>query len=146
MHNELDEDRKILPLFCKKWSAYRISVLQKKHEGGTIVYMTNVWWGGILPTHLGYSWRWISHLCTDHRKLNDSLHKTQFSSKSQLAPFYKTGAMFPGGKCYWLSINITNISKTVMWITRLVRLLSEHLNVPQLVVCIVFFCFVLFIY
>jgi len=33
-------------------------------------------------------------------QLNDSLHITQFSSKWQVAPFYKMCAMFPGGKCY----------------------------------------------
>jgi hypothetical protein len=40
LHNELDEDRKTLPVFCKNGTTHKISVLQEKQEGGTIVRMT----------------------------------------------------------------------------------------------------------
>jgi hypothetical protein len=41
LHNELDKERKILPLFCKKGTTHKISVLQEKQGGGTVVHVTD---------------------------------------------------------------------------------------------------------
>jgi hypothetical protein len=57
----------ISPLFCKKGTTHKISILQDKQEGGSILDMTNRLRGRMSPTCLGYSWRWSCQLFTYHR-------------------------------------------------------------------------------
>jgi hypothetical protein len=59
----------ISPLFCKKGTTDKISILQEKH-------MTNGLRCRISPTYLCYSWRWTCHFFTYHRGplVDDLLH------------------------------------------------------------------------
>jgi hypothetical protein len=45
----------IFPLFCKKGTTHKISILQEKQESGSVLHMANALRGKISPTHLGYS-------------------------------------------------------------------------------------------
>jgi hypothetical protein len=58
----------ILPLFCKKGTTHKISTLQAKQEGHSILHMTNAFRHRISPTYLGYSWRCSCHPFTYHRR------------------------------------------------------------------------------
>lgn len=54
------------PIFCKKRIIYKISILQKKQEGGSFLHMTNNLKDRMSPTYLGYPWRQSCHLPTYH--------------------------------------------------------------------------------
>jgi hypothetical protein len=56
-----------LSLFCIRGTIQKISILQKKQEGGSILHMTKASRGRISPPPLlGYIWGWSYHLCMYH--------------------------------------------------------------------------------
>jgi hypothetical protein len=43
------------PYFCKKGTTHKISIVQQKQEGGSILHMTGALTGRMSHTHLDYS-------------------------------------------------------------------------------------------
>jgi len=55
------------PAFLKG-STHKISFLQEKQQGGSVLHMTNALTGRISPTYLHYSWRWSYHVLPYHTR------------------------------------------------------------------------------
>jgi hypothetical protein len=68
----------VAPL-SKKGTTQKISILQEKKEGGSILHVTNSVTDRISSTYTGYSCRWSCHLFTCHREPLVEWFATQLS-------------------------------------------------------------------
>jgi hypothetical protein len=80
------------PYFCKNGTTHKISVLQEKQGGGSVLRMKNALRGRTTPIYLGYSWISNCHLFTYQRLtlIERFTAHNLIQLKVQLARFYKT--------------------------------------------------------
>ena len=67
------------PLLCKTKKAHKISILQGKQGGGSVVDVTNALTDRISANYLGYSSRWSYHLLIYIYNINNNFSVNQYT-------------------------------------------------------------------